>query len=101
MTGVSMSSFLIALAIFARAASGAADAAGEEPSGSERRANDTREPSRRVSLWTSARIGVVDAPYPSATLSEARSEAGQARVFRAGAAAQVLKNTWVGAHVAY
>lgn len=97
MSRVSRLSLLAALALFARTSS----VTGEEPAELERRANATREPSRRVSAWTSFRIGVVDAPYPSATLGEVRSEAGQARLFRLGAAARVAKDAWVGAHAAY
>lgn len=66
-----------------------------------RHAQDTSEPSAHVSAWTSLRAGVVEARYPSATLGEVRSEAGQARLFRLGAAARVARNAWVGAHVAY
>lgn len=101
MTRGSMLSLLAVLATSARTSSAAADAADEQPTGPERRPNDTREPSRRVSAWTSFRVGVVDAPYPSATLSEVVSDGGQARLFRLGAAARVAKNTWVGAHAAY
>lgn len=58
-------------------------------------------PSARVSTWVSLRAGVVEAPYPSLTLGEVQSEAGQARLFRMGGAFQVAKNAWVGAYAAY
>ncbi len=76
-------------------------AAEEPPQEAERRATDAIEPSADLSAWTSLRIGVVDAPYPSATLGEVRSEAGQARLLRFGAAARVAPKVQVGAHAAY
>ena len=94
----SLGSALAALAL----ASGPAAAGAEPLSEPARRPTGAREPGGvSLSAWTSLRAGVVDAPYPSATLGEVRSEAGQARLFRLGGALRVAENAWVGAHAAY
>lgn len=84
----------------AGAAAGDADGANTAPV-PERRAEATSEPSGSVSAWSSLRAGSVEAPYPSATLGEVQSEAGQARLLRLGGAARVAEAVWVGGHVAY
>lgn len=67
----------------------------------ERRACAATASGARVSGWTSLRAGSVEAPYPSATLGEVQSEAGQARLLRLGASARVADAAWVGMHAAY
>jgi hypothetical protein len=98
MSRISILSLVAALATFVRTSGASAD---ERPREVKRWANDTSDPSAGLSAWTSIRIGVVDAPYPSTTLGEVRSEAGQARLLRFGAAARVAPNVHVGAHAAY
>lgn len=54
-----------------------------------------------ASFWGSYRVGVVEAPYPSEAFPEVRSEAGQASVWRFGAALRIAQPTWIGFATAY
>jgi len=108
MTRAALLAFVVAGAGFGSTA--AAASADEEPAAKARleqsaelgrRADDTRDPVARVSAWTNVRVGVVAASYPSETLGEVRSEAGQARLFRLGAAMHATTHVWLGVHAAY
>jgi hypothetical protein len=86
---------LMALAMTTRTA--AADVPTTSP---ERRADDVSEPGAALSAWASFRVGVAHAPFYSATLSEVRSEAGQARLLRLGGATRLARVWWIGADLA-
>ncbi|HEX6277599.1 MAG TPA: hypothetical protein VFZ53_31365 [Polyangiaceae bacterium] len=93
------SSLVLAFATCAETAR--ADAADPGKTEAVHQPADASDPARAVSVWTSLRAGVVEAPYPSETLTEARSGAGQARLVRFGVAACVASDVSAGAHAAY